>query len=133
MEIWKDDVLIAGDIVVAASFFKRLAGLMGRRPQAGRGLLLTPCHAVHTSFMRDAIDIVFLDAQFRILKIEQELPPWKSAACRKAAMTLEVARGCCSGIGLQPGDTLRPEPEVRWQAAHRRRTLSHVPRHREME
>ena len=55
------------DVMVADSFFTRLAGLMFRQklPPA-TGLLLVPCNSVHMCFMRFAIDVVYIDKEYKI-------------------------------------------------------------------
>ena len=107
MQVWSGGALVAQEVEVADTFMKRLAGLMGKRLRAEQGLLLKACHAVHTSFMREAIDIVFLDAGLRVLDIGHEVGPWRTRTCRGAEMTLEVARGRCRSAGVQPGDVLQ--------------------------
>ncbi len=52
----------------ASTFLGRLCGWMLRRPPGpGEAILLRPCNAVHTCFMRFPIDILFLDADCRPL------------------------------------------------------------------
>ncbi|HAY09625.1 MAG TPA: hypothetical protein DCY18_06790 [Thauera sp.] len=47
----------------AGHFLARLRGLLGTAALApGHALLITPCAAVHTAFMRYPIDVVFIDA-----------------------------------------------------------------------
>lgn len=86
-------------ITMANRFLTRLIGWMGRRHIApDEALLLRPCAAVHGLFMRTAIDVVFLDRHARVLRM-QTLRPWGWAACRGAAMTLELAPGAVSRLG----------------------------------
>lgn len=91
----------------ADSFFGRLAGLLFRPPlRPGEGLLLTPCAAVHTAFMRHPIDVVFLDRAGVILKIVPRLAPWRAAARAGASQTLELAAGEARRLGLAEGVAL---------------------------
>ena len=63
---------------VADSLWTRFIGLMGKADLAdGEGLLIEDCNAIHTHFMRFAIDAVFLDADERPVKIVRGIPPWK--------------------------------------------------------
>ncbi|MBR2774270.1 MAG: DUF192 domain-containing protein, partial [Selenomonadaceae bacterium] len=65
------------DVEIAKSFLSRLRGLMMRRKlPEGRGLLLAPCNSIHMLFMRFAIDVVYLDEDFRIKKIARDVMPW---------------------------------------------------------
>ena len=63
---------------VARSFGARLKGLIGRRDlPPGRGLLILRCNAIHTFFMRFAIDAVFYDRQNRVVKVVRNVRPWR--------------------------------------------------------
>jgi hypothetical protein len=91
----------------ADSFISRAAGLLFAPPlQAGEALLLAPCAAVHTLFMRYSIDVVFLDGEGRIFKIVPQLKPWRMAACRAARQTLELRAGEARRLGLTSGASL---------------------------
>ncbi len=83
------------EILIADSFLARLAGLMFRKQLPhGTGLLLIPCNSVHMCFMRFAIDVVYLDKEYKILKIVRNLKPWTGLSfCRQAYSTLEINVG----------------------------------------
>lgn len=93
--------------MVANRALPRMRGLLGRRhlPE-GEGLLLEPAPAIHTAFMRFPIDVVFLDAYMRVIKVVESLPPWRSAAARQARAVLELAAGQARQRGVTPGDRL---------------------------
>lgn len=61
---------------VADTFLERLRGLMFRR-NIKEGLLLSPCSQVHTYFMREAIDVVYLDRSGQVLSVETAMEPRK--------------------------------------------------------
>jgi uncharacterized membrane protein (UPF0127 family) len=91
----------------ADHFFSRLAGLLFSPPLLpGHGLLIVPCAAVHTAFMRYAIDVVFLDGAGRIQKIVPHLKPWRATACSRAWQTLELAAGEAQRLELVVGVSL---------------------------
>lgn len=89
----------------AKSYFTRLRGLIGRALAEGEGLMLTPCSQIHTFFMGYAIDVVYLDKQGRVLKIEPEVPPGRiQKTVRGSKHVLELrAKGAA---GLKQGDIL---------------------------
>ena len=63
---------------VARGFWARLKGLIGRRGlPPGRGLLILHCNAIHTFFMRFAIDATFYDRQDRVVKTVRGIRPWR--------------------------------------------------------
>ena len=63
---------------VARTFPERARGLIGRKGlPPGRGLLILKCNAIHTCFMRFAIDATFLDRNDRVVKVVRNIRPWR--------------------------------------------------------
>lgn len=63
---------------VARTFAERAKGLVGRRSLTpGTGMLITRCNAIHTFFMRFAIDATFLDGEGRVVKTVRNIRPWR--------------------------------------------------------
>jgi uncharacterized membrane protein (UPF0127 family) len=92
---------------VAESPSSRVRGLLGRRGlEGGEGLLLRPASSIHTWFMRFPIDAVFLAADGRVVRIADDLRPWRAAGRRGARAVLELASGECARQGLKLGDRL---------------------------
>jgi uncharacterized membrane protein (UPF0127 family) len=93
-------------IRIARHFWSRAIGLLA---QSGlpddRGLLILSCSSVHTCFMRFSIDVVFLDRQGTIVRIVENLKPWRFAAA-KAQSCLELGAGNARRLGLQTGQSL---------------------------
>jgi uncharacterized membrane protein (UPF0127 family) len=103
-----DGLSICERCTVAATPLTRLKGLLGRAGLArGEGLVIRPAGAVHTCFMRFAIDVVFLDRQLRVLGVSPSLRPWRLSAGRGARVVLELAAGESERRGLRAGDRLR--------------------------
>ena len=106
------------DVEVADSFWRRFRGLMLAPPLAERSaLLLMKCDSVHCAFMRQAIDVVYLDAQGTVLKCVPQLKPWRASISQagrdahgarhvRARHTLELAAGSIARLGIAPGDSL---------------------------
>lgn len=93
---------------VAERFSERAFGLIFRPPPgSGEALVFERCAAVHTCFMRYAIDVVFVDAQQRVLRISTGLAPWRMAWCRGAQGVLELRSGEAARLGLAPGQRLQ--------------------------
>ena len=101
-----------GDVVVehcllAETAFSRSRGLLGRSGlSSGEGILLRPASSIHTAFMRFAIDAVFVDRADRVLKVVDDLGPWRMAGCRGARAVLELPAGEAQRRGLKPGVSL---------------------------
>lgn len=96
------------EIRIADSFFTRLAGLMFKKELAqGTGLLLAPCNSVHMCFMRFAIDVIFIDEEYNILKIVKNLKPWIGLSmCSRAWGALEIKDGEAERCGCEVGKRL---------------------------
>src|SRR5215470_19716512 len=77
---------LAEEVALANTFFKRLRGLMFRRRLAQtEALWLRPCNGVHTFWMLFAIDVIFLDQQLRIVKLVENLRPFRLTSPHLAA------------------------------------------------
>jgi uncharacterized membrane protein (UPF0127 family) len=93
--------------VVADTPASRLRGLLGRSElRPGEGLLLRPASAIHTCFMRFAIDAVFLDRDWRVVAISDDVRPWRAASRRGAKAVLELPAGESARRGLGVGERL---------------------------
>lgn len=81
-------------VPVARGLRARLLGLARLDAgEAGPGLLIPRCHAVHTFGMRFELDLVFLDRHGRALAVRRRVPPRRFAACRGAVAVLELPAG----------------------------------------
>ena len=70
-------------------------------------LMITPCNAVHTMFMRYTIDVVFLDTKQYVLHVGHRMAPWRlSPVVKGAACVIETAAGSAEKFGIQVGDRL---------------------------
>lgn len=91
----------------ADRWWSRLRGLLMRPPLAEDGsqaLLITPCASVHTCGMRYPLDVVFLDRQQRVIDWRCSLQPWRFAACRGAAATVEFHAGALARLQPRRGE-----------------------------
>jgi hypothetical protein len=61
-------------------------------------------------FMRFTIDAAFLDQEGRVLRVAEQLRPWRIASCRGAKSVLELPAGECVRVGLGPGDLVQVRP-----------------------
>ena len=98
-------------MMVADTFFLRLRGLMFcKMLPSATGLLLAPCNSVHMCFMRFAIDVVYMDKEFNIIKIVKNLRPWIGlSVCNNAWAVLEMTAGETERCGLVVGQKLMRE------------------------
>ena len=71
----------------------RLRGLLcrARAPGPRTGLWLSPCRAVHTIGMRYCIDVAFIGADGRVLRLARNVRPGRMVWCRRAVSVVELA------------------------------------------
>lgn len=95
-------------IVKADTFWKRLKGWMGKKEwNEAEGLLLIPCRSVHTCFMRESIDVIFLDNKGTVVYLVKRMEPWRfSPNVKSAFAVLELPTGSIEKKGIQLGDRL---------------------------
>lgn len=92
------------EVTIANQFFTRLRGLLFKTPlKQQEALLISPCKSVHTIGMYYAIDVVFLSADYRVLKIVERCVPRRMASCKQAKHTLELLAGEAHRLGVVEG------------------------------
>jgi uncharacterized protein len=102
-----DGEVLCERCVVADTAFRRLRGLLGRRElRPGEGIVLRPGWSIHTAFLLFAIDVAFVDQDQVVLKVVNNLRPFRASVCRGARDVVELAAGEAERRGLKPGDRL---------------------------
>jgi uncharacterized membrane protein (UPF0127 family) len=66
---------------------------------AGCALLIPGCDSVHTAWMRFAIDVVFLDADGRVLRVATGVTPWRVVRRAGADAVVETRAGEAGRLG----------------------------------
>jgi uncharacterized membrane protein (UPF0127 family) len=83
--------LLGNAVPVAASPLSRLLGLaLLSREEAGAGILIPRCRSVHTFGMRFPLDLLFLDAEGRVVELRRAVPPGRFIRCSGAMAVLEL-------------------------------------------
>jgi uncharacterized membrane protein (UPF0127 family) len=100
---------IAWKVMQAHSFFRRLRGLLFTEPLSpGTGLHIKPCRSVHTFMMGYAIDVLYLDAQLRVVGVEEHLPPGRiGAVIKNTASVVELPAGSIRTTRMAVGQTVQ--------------------------
>jgi uncharacterized membrane protein (UPF0127 family) len=100
--------LLAERVELAVAMAERLRGLLGRTElPRGTALAIAPCAAIHTFFMKFAIDAVFLDGSGRVVRVLSDLRPWRATRFhRHAAQVVELPAGTVARTGTREGDQL---------------------------
>jgi hypothetical protein len=89
----------------------RRTGLLDRdHLPAGHALVIAPCNAVHTFFMKFPIDVAFVTRDGRVSKLRTAVAPWRIAASWRAFAVIELPAGTLADAGTVVGDRLEIEP-----------------------
>ena len=103
-------VSLASELALADTYWTRLRGLLGLRPddfRNGAGLWIVPCHGVHTLGMSFPIDVLYLDKSLKVIDIQQNLKPWRFAPIRRhASSVLELPCHTVMQTKTDIGDTI---------------------------
>ena len=86
--------VLASAVLTAFDRESRNRGLLGRDAlPAGAALVLAPCSGVHTWFMRFSIDLIFVDRRGTVLRVRQDVRPWRLALRPGAFAVIELPAG----------------------------------------
>jgi uncharacterized membrane protein (UPF0127 family) len=85
-----------------------LRGLLGQvRMRSDEAVWIVPSRGIHTIGLRFAIDVIYLDAQLRVVHLMENLGPLRIAPIRwQCASVLELPARSLYGSGTQVGDQL---------------------------
>ena len=101
-----------GDAIEKAeSSAQRRTGLLKHKKLVeGEGLWIAPCEAVHTFFMKFAIDLIYIDRKHRVKSVVRGVRPWRFSACFSAHSILELPTGTIDRTKTEKGDELELRP-----------------------
>ena len=96
------------NLKVATHFFSRIKGLIGcKKLDRGFGLWFMDCNWIHTFFMSMTIDVIYLDKNMKVRKLQKNLKPWKlPAPVFGARSVIETQAGFIDKSQIEIGDVL---------------------------
>jgi uncharacterized protein len=101
---------VATNVAVADSYLRRLVGLLGKTrkwARAGKGLWIVPSHGVHTIGMLFPIDLIFLDRDKNVVRLEEHVKPFRiSLGSLRTYSVLELPAHTVFRTGTCVGDQL---------------------------
>ena len=102
-------VVVADRVTVASRRLERAVGLLGRsRLDTGEALWITPCHGVHTWFMRFDIDVLAMDANGVVVDVVPAMKPWRMRLPKPGATSvLELPAGTLVNAGMKVGHRIK--------------------------
>lgn len=100
---------VVRELEVADTMISRMVGLLGRDGiEPGGGLWITPCSSIHMLFMRFPIDVVFLDRDHQVVRVHEDVRPWRFARGGKHAHSvLELPQGTIAFHNVRVGERLQ--------------------------
>ncbi len=103
--------ILAANVRYANTWWERLAGFIPYRiVPPDDGLWFRNCWAIHTLGMRARLDVIFLDAQGRVVRADRDVPLHRPAiACVGARSVVELGAGALEGRDVLVGDRLTLE------------------------
>ena len=103
-----DGEVIAGHVEAAEGVVSRFMGLMFRADlPEGHGIVLRPCSSIHMFFMRIPLDVIFVDAEGRVVRLYENLRPWRmTGMVLKAKACIELPVGTIARGGVVVGSVL---------------------------
>lgn len=102
---------IADLVEMADTRASRRRGLLGRdRLESNAAMMLVPCAAVHTAFMRFPIDLVFIDGDGYAVRTASRVQPWRVSLALDARAVIELAAGRLDACEVAIGDRLYLAP-----------------------
>jgi uncharacterized membrane protein (UPF0127 family) len=97
------DVVLAERADLAASYWSRFWGLIGRRELApGGGLVLQPGGGIHMWFMSIPLDVIHVDKHDRVTHVLRGIKPWRFGPLfvgGKRAIELPVGAAASTQVG----------------------------------
>ena len=102
-----DGLVVSSRMEGAFSFLHRARGLLMRGLSSNGALWLRPGGSVHTFGMCFPIDVLFLNEDYTILAVAENIKPWRiKLAPINTRSTIELEAGRIARIGLHAGDKL---------------------------
>ena len=89
------------------TIFERMRGLLGAAVlKPNTGLWISSCNSIHSFFMSFSIDVLYLDKNNTVVRVIEDMQPWRVNACWPARSVIELRQGQVAALGIQTGDTV---------------------------
>ena len=94
---------LARQVRAAVDSRSRRQGLLGRTSFDDEALIIAPCSAVHTFFMRIPLDVIFTDRSGLVMRCSPHVRPWRLAGTLTAFAAIELPAGTIERSGTARG------------------------------
>lgn len=104
----RNDKVVARMLLTAFDSTSRRRGLLKHESfEEGSALIIAPSNAIHTFWMRFAIDVAFVTQEGRVVKVCSSVVPWRIAAAWGGYAVIELPAGALSVSDTRRGDLLQ--------------------------
>jgi hypothetical protein len=104
----RNNRVVAHTLLTAFDSATRRTGLLKHESlEEGHALIIAPSNAIHTFWMRFAIDVAFVRRDGQVVKVRSAVKPWRIAAAWRGYAVIELAAGALSVSDTQSGDVLQ--------------------------
>src|SRR5262245_43128233 len=105
--------LVAETVIPAFEPAARRKGLLGRDSLAeGSAMVIAPTNAIHTFWMRFAIDVLFVRRNGTVVKVARNVPPWRAVVGLRGYAVIELPAGALAPGEVTVGDVLALRPAI---------------------
>ncbi|MCC7518479.1 MAG: DUF192 domain-containing protein [Verrucomicrobiae bacterium] len=113
LRLARTGALIARAPRAAVAPWARAVGVLVAPFLSYDALLLPRCRSVHTWFLREALDLAFVDGDGVVRRTVERAGPWKFFfGPREACAVIELPAGTLCGIGVAVGDRIEGLPPL---------------------
>ena len=106
---------IARNPFFAVGFRDRIRGMIGRKFHIGGfdAMVFSGCNSIHTLFMGQKIDVLFLNTENKVVGMRENLARWLMYVhCTKAVTTIELPAGVIEYSETKIGNVINVSEEV---------------------
>jgi uncharacterized membrane protein (UPF0127 family) len=97
--------VVADRLLPAFDSETRRTGLLRHESlPAGTAMIIAPTNAIHTFFMKFAIDVLFIAKDGLVVKTRTRLAPWRISAAWHAHAVIELSAGSLARSPVNKGD-----------------------------
>lgn len=94
------------EVRLAISIFSRMKGLMGKK-NIDFALFFNHCNNIHTFFMKEPIDVLYIDKNSIIVYIDKPINPWKMGKIiKKSKSIIELPQGTVKKYNINIGQKI---------------------------
>ncbi len=108
------NTILAKEPCRARTLCTRARGMIGRKfSEQCDALIFEHCNAVHSLFMSQDLDLLFVSRENRILHVRENFPPWRVCErCGSACLVIELPAGTIRKSATQTGDVIDLDVEL---------------------